>query len=104
MSEMTDTPLIDIWDQYSYSLAESVEEGLMDDPAHGEIYVWPRDLALTDIEKEDIKRYTHERVVEIMQHHPGVKLDGTFLASYVFRSLMVGLMLEKQKDANLTKG
>ena len=100
MGEMTDTPLIDIWDQYSLSLSESVEEGLMDDSAAGEVYVWPRDLALTEIEKEDIKRYTHERVVEMIAHHQGKKLDGTFLASYVFRSLMCGLMLEKQKAAN----
>jgi len=102
METPSSTPLSDIWAAYSESLGSSIESGEIEDQAIAEIYVWPRDLEITLIEREDIKRYVHERLSEILarhQHH-GHPIDHAIIASYIFRTLICGMMLARQKEVN----
>lgn len=94
---MSDTPMSDIWDEYSFSLTSSIETGDLNDQSIAEIYVWPRDLELTKTEREDIKRFVHERLSEIIEKHPNMQIDYAIIASYIFRSLMCGMMFSMQK-------
>lgn len=96
-----ETPLTDIWAAYSQSLESSIESGEIDDQAIAEIYVWPRDLEITKDEREDIKRFVHERLSEILARHShGVPIDHAIIASYIFRSILCGMMLARQKEIN----
>jgi len=94
-----DTPLSDIWFEYSQSLESSIESGEIDDQAIAEIYIWPRDLEITQAEREDIKRFVHERISEVLARH-AAPIDHAIIASYIFRSIICGMMLEKQKAVN----
>ncbi len=95
-----DTPLSDIWSAYSASLESSIETGDIDDQAIAEVYIWPRDLGITPAEREDIKRFVHERLSEILARHPHGPIDHAIIASYLFRSIICGMMLSRQKEFN----
>ena len=97
---MEEIPLTEIWGEYTYSLEKTIETGDIDDPIVQEIFIWPRQLELTESEKEDIKRHIHERMAEIQQRHAGIPLDVQQIAGFIFKSLMAGMMLEKQKNVN----
>jgi len=94
-----ETPLSDIWHEYSQSLELSIESREIDDQAVAEIYIWPRDLELTEVEREDIKRFVHQRVSEILARH-AFPIDHAIIASYIIRSIICGMMLARQKEAN----
>jgi hypothetical protein len=94
-------PLTDIWNIYTQSLDEAVGEGFIDDEELAESYVWPGDLHFANWEQEDVKRYVHERMTEIVgkiKHGGG--LDPNLIASYLFRSVLCGLMWEKERHGN----
>lgn len=97
-------PLTDLWVEYSLSLERSIETGDINDTEISDIYLWPRDLNLTEEEKDDIKRFVHERLLEIVQRHSGIHLDNASIGSYIFRSVICGMMLDRQKGLNLTEG
>lgn len=97
----TPTPISDIWAEYSASLESSIESGDIDDQVIAEVYIWPRDLEITGAEREDIKRFVHERLSEIMaRQESGINLDHAIIASYLFRSIICGMMLARQKEFN----
>lgn len=91
-------PLSDIWDSYSESLDEAVEQGYIDDDELAENYVWPRDLLIGEGEQADVKKYVHERTTEVIDR---IKDDGgmdpNFLASYIFRTVLCGCMWQKER-------
>jgi hypothetical protein len=39
-------------------------------------------------------------MAEVQQRHAGTPLDIQQIAGFIFKSLMAGMMLEKQKNAN----
>lgn len=99
MSTMTSWhPLTDLYETYQESVDTAVTEGFVDDPDLAEDYLWPPDLMLGAMEKDDIKKYVHERMTEIVesvQRNHG--LDPNVLASIIFRTLQVGMMWERER-------
>lgn len=91
-------PLTDIWDNYHEVLSEADKAGLMDDPADAEDFVWPYDLAIGEEERDDIRQFVTHRmteIVETIQRSKGV--DPNLIAGYVFRSLLSGMMWERER-------
>jgi hypothetical protein len=91
-------PLNDIWEIYSESLDVAVTQGLLGDSELGDGYVWPPDLDFKDWEQEDVKRYVAERlqeIVESIKNKGGV--DPHMLQGYLFRSVLCGMMWEKER-------
>ena len=100
MDEMKEKPhpLSDIWTNYSESLESAIKEGFIDDPDIAENFIWPGDLNLADFEQDDVKRYVHERMTEIVER---VKkdngVDPNIVAGYLFRSIVCSLMWEQER-------
>jgi hypothetical protein len=91
-------PLTEIWSTYTESLDKAIHSGLIDEEEVAESYVWPSDLDFGKMEQEDVKRYVHERMTEIVdriQTQGGV--DPNLIASYLFRSVLCGLMWQKER-------
>lgn len=98
MGKMEWQPLTDIWETYNASLDEAVNEGYIHDPTLAEGYVWPSDLGLSDGEQENIKLYVEERMGEIVERIKTEKgLDPNLVAAYLFRSIICGLMWERER-------
>lgn len=91
-------PLTDIWETYNASLDEAVEQGYIDDPSLAEDYVWPVDLFLGDKEQDDVKRYVQDRMSEIVERVRTERgLDPNLVAAYLFRSIICGMMWERER-------
>jgi hypothetical protein len=91
-------PLQDIWEAYSESLDTAIAEGLIQDEELSEQYIWPIDLGVASPEQDDVKMYVHERMQEIFErikHDRG--LDPNVLANVIFRSVLCGMMWEKER-------
>lgn len=91
-------PLNDIWDVYTDSLDNALVEGYINDDEIAENYLWPNDLQIVAHEQEDMKKYVHERMVEIVErikYDQG--LDPNLIAALIFRSVMCGMMWEKER-------
>jgi hypothetical protein len=91
-------PLTDIWDVYTDSLDNALVEGYINDDEIAENYLWPLDLQIVEHEQEDMKKYVHERMVEIVErikYDQG--LDPNLIAAMIFRSVMCGMMWEKER-------
>ncbi len=91
-------PLSDIWEIYSGSIEQAINQGLIDDSELADDYVWPRDLNFADFESEDVKRYVHERMTEIVDR---IKtqggLDPNLMAGYIFRSVLCGMLWQVER-------
>jgi hypothetical protein len=91
-------PLSDIWETYTDSLDHADANGLLEDEEVQESYLWPTDLRLADWEQEDVKRYVAERMGEMMERmQTQGGLDPNLLAGYLFRSILCGMMWEKER-------
>lgn len=91
-------PLSNIWDSYSQSLEEAITQGYINDDELATEYVWPGDLHVGDSEQDDVKKYVHERMVEIVEKIKTDKgLDPNLIASYIFRSVLCGMLWEKER-------
>lgn len=91
-------PLNDIWKAYDDSLESAIAEGFIQDDDISDQYVWPVDLDLAEDEQSDVKVYVHERMQEIFERIKMDKgLDPNVLANVVFRSIICGLMWQKQR-------
>jgi len=91
-------PLNEIWDVYTESLDEAIANGFMEDDQIADSYVWPAPLSFGDEEMDDVKRYVHERMTEIVdriKNQGGV--DPNLVAGYIFRSVLCGMMWEKER-------
>lgn len=92
------TPLQDIWEAYSDSLDTAISEGFIQDEEISAKYIWPIDLNVASTEQDDVKMYVHERMQEIFErikHDHG--LDPNVLANVIFRSILVGMMWQKER-------
>ena len=91
-------PLSNLWDIYNESLDIAIERDYISNPEMAEGYVWPHDLKLSESEKEDIQSYVHERLREIVDR---LNEERTFnphmVASYIFRSVIVGMLLSYER-------
>lgn len=91
-------PLTEIWDSFAESLSEAVQSGYIDDEEVAESYIWPNDLNFGEWEQKDVKRYVHERMTEIVEKiHNDRGLDPNLIAGYLFRSVLCGMMWEKER-------
>lgn len=91
-------PLNQIWDTYTDSLDNAIANGFMDDDELSDSYVWPLALGFGDAETNDVKRYVHERMTEIVdriKNQGGV--DPNLIAGYIFRSVLCGMMWERER-------
>lgn len=91
-------PLTTIWDHYTDSLDQATANGLVDDEEVSDNYVWPLDLKFGDWEQKDVQQYVHERMTEIVDR---IKvqggLDPNVIAGYIFRSVLCGMLWEKER-------
>lgn len=91
-------PLSDIWDIYTESLDRAISDGLLQDDEVSDHYVWPDDLNIGDWEQEDVKRYVHERMTEIIDKvKTHGSLDPNLIAGYMFRSVISGMLWERER-------
>jgi hypothetical protein len=91
-------PLSDIWEVYTQSLDQAITSGLLQDEEISQDYVWPTDLNFGDWEQEDVKRYVHERMVEIVDKVKSQGgLDSNLVMGYIFRSVISGMLWEKAR-------
>lgn len=91
-------PLTEIWETYNDSLSNALDEGFIDDPSMADDYVWPMDLRIGDWEQDDVKRYVHERMTEIIDKVKSDRgLDPNLVAGYLFRSILCGMMWERER-------
>jgi hypothetical protein len=98
MSKDFEQPLSEIWEVYTTSLDEAVANGLIDDDTTNEDYIWPVDLKFGDWEQADLKRYVHERMTEVVDRIKTQNgLDPNLVAAYIFRSVLCGMMWEKER-------
>lgn len=91
-------PLNEIWDVYTESLDEAIANGFMEEDELSEQYVWPLALGFGGDEQNDVKKYVHERMTEIVdriKNQGGV--DPNLIAGYIFRSVLCGMMWEKER-------
>jgi len=91
-------PLNEIWDIYTDSLDNAIANGFMEEDELSDQYVWPLALNFGDDEQADVKRYVHERMTEIVdriKNQGGV--DPNLVAGYIFRSVLCGMMWEKER-------
>lgn len=91
-------PLTDIWEVYSNSLDEAITRGFLQSDELSESYVWPVDLLIDSWEQDDVKRYVHERMTEIVD---GIKsnngVDPNLIAGYIFRSVLCGMLWQHER-------
>lgn len=99
MSDFKSQPLSDIWDTYTESLDQAISNGLLLEQELADDYIWPNDLGLEDWEQEDVKKYVHERLTEIVEKVRSTNgtLDPNLIAGYLFRSVISGLLWEKAR-------
>ena len=91
-------PLTEIYDEYSASLETAIAEGFLDDPDLAENFIWPADLHIHANEQEDVRRYVSERMTEVVERVKRDKgFDPNVLAGYIFRSILVGMMWERER-------
>lgn len=98
MKEEYNQPLSDIWDIYTESLDQAIDNGLLRDEESSDEYVWPTDLHVDDWEQEDVKRYVHERMTEItdrIKTRGGI--DPNLIAGYIFRSVISGMLWQAER-------
>ena len=98
MGKEFNQPLSEIWNIYTESLDQAIANDLLTDEEFSDEYVWPNDLNFGDWEQEDVKRYVHERMTEITDR---IKtrggLDPNLIAGYIFRSVISGMLWEKER-------
>lgn len=91
-------PLSDIWQNYNDSLSSAIDQGYIDDPDTAEHFVWPSDLKFGEGEQDDVQRYVHERMTEIVDRVKSDRgVDPNVIAGYIFRSVVVGMMWERER-------
>jgi hypothetical protein len=91
-------PLSEIWDFYKDSIDDAADKGYLDDPELMEDYVWPYDLDIGSMEKDDVRKYVHERMTEIVERVKKDKgVDPNVIAGMIFRSVVCGMMWEKER-------
>jgi len=91
-------PLTDIYDTYSASLSTAIDEGFIDDPDTAENYIWPSELRMHELEQEDVKKYVADRMTEIIERVKREKgFNPNYLAGFIFRSVMCGMMWERER-------
>lgn len=91
-------PLTDIYNVYSESIEAALKEGFINDPDLAEDYVWPFDLKIGDLERDDIRQYVNDRMVEIVERiHKDRGIDPNILAGTIFRSIISGMMFELER-------
>lgn len=92
-------PLNEIWNVYTDSLDNAIANGFMDDDNLSEQYVWPLALTFGENEQTDVKRFVHERMMELVdqiKNNGGV--DPNLIAGYIFRSVLCGVMWQKERN------
>lgn len=98
MSEFKSQPLSDIWDTYTESLDQAISNGLLLEQELADDYIWPHDLHLGDWEQEDVKKYVHERLTEVVEKvRNNGNLDPNLVAGYIFRSVIAGMLWERAR-------
>lgn len=91
-------PLSDIWTLYSQSLEEAIKAGYMTNDELSDQYIWPVDLKLAETEQGEIKAYVHTRMEEINEQiKKDNGLDPNVLANVIFRSMICGLLWQKER-------
>lgn len=91
-------PLQDIWEAYAESLDTAIEEGFIQDEDISDQYIWPMDLNVASTEQDDVKIYVHERMQEIFERIKNDRgLDPNVLANVIFRSILCGMMWQKER-------
>lgn len=92
-------PLQDIWAAYNKSLEMAIAEGHIYDADLSDQYIWPGDLSFADLEQDDVKQYVHERMQEIFERIQVDRgLDPNVLANVIFRSILCGMMWQKERN------
>jgi hypothetical protein len=98
MEDFNEQPLTDIWEVYSESLNKAISANLFREEDLSDDYVWPHDLLIDDWEREDVKRYVTERMSEIVDRLEVKKaLEPNLIAAYLFRSVIAGMLWEKNR-------
>lgn len=98
MKEADLHPLNDIWEVYTTALDNAASNGMLDDAELNHDYVWPTDLDWSEWEQQDVRRYVHERMTEVVDHIKSQGgLDPSVVAGYIFRSVLCGMMWERER-------
>lgn len=101
-------PLDAVWEGYQNRLQEADSEGMLDDPESAQEYVYPNDLRIGMIEREDIRSFVTDRMNEILNsmQESGVpeevamnelNLPINLTATYIFRALIAGMQWERDR-------
>ena len=92
-------PLTDHWESYKSKLEEAEAEGLLDDPTEAQSIIYPDELFLGEGEKDDVRDFITERLNELFQHyqHTEGKFDPNVVGTYIFRSIILGMMWERER-------
>ena len=91
-------PLSNIWEIYTGSIKQAISQGLSNDPEVAEGYAWPPDLNFGSLEQDDVRSYVNDRMGEIIENlHANKGIDPNFIAAYIFRTLISGMMWERQR-------
>lgn len=92
-------PLSDHWTTYKDKLEEAEAEGLLDDPENAQSVIYPEELFLGEGEKDDVREFITERLNELYQHYQQIdgKFDPNFVGTYVFRSIILGMLWERER-------
>lgn len=91
-------PLTDIWNNYHNSLEEASELGFLDTPEDAEGVVWPYQLMLGEEEKDDVRSFLNDRIIEIqndVKANQGLNMN--MLVAVIFRSVLSGMVWERER-------
>jgi hypothetical protein len=93
-----EAPLNHIWELYADSLAQAVDDGYLSDDDLADEYVWPADLNFGKFEQDDVRKYVFERVEEIVDNVKNKGgMDTNLVAGYIFRSVLCGMLWERER-------
>lgn len=91
------SPLNDQWNKYEQTIQEASEGGFLEDAEDADKVVWPYFLNIGEGEKEDINRFVVNRVNELLSSVPSKEINPNYIASYIFRSVISGMMWEYER-------
>jgi hypothetical protein len=92
-------PLTDHWMNYQQRINDADAEGLLDDPLGAQEIIYPDELSFGEGEKEDVREFVEARLNELYANYQNIggKFDINAIGTYIFRSIILGMMWESER-------